>query len=133
MAVETRKAVTVGLCTLALAFSGLVFFAMFGPQGCGMSEDERRVLSIVNNLPEITEKGGHVKEITRDEDDEDDSVYRYEAQILNGDGVPIGRLRGGRVEGFGMRKPRILWYETPGEVEEWPSRARRRRERDRDQ
>ena len=131
MAVDTKKAITVGVCTVALAFSGLVFFAMFGPEGCGMSEDERHVLNVLNRLPEITEKGGHVKAIIRDEDDEDDSVYGYEAQILNRDGVAIGRLRGGRVEGFGMRKPRILWYKTPGEVEEWPARSRRRRGRGR--
>ncbi len=131
MAVETKKAVTVGVSLLAIGFSGVVFFAMFGPEGCGTPEDERQVLRVLNNLPEIAEKGGHVKAIARDEDDEDDTVYGYEAQILNSDGVPIGRLRGGRVEGFGMRTPRILWYKTPGEIEEWPARERGRRGRGR--
>jgi hypothetical protein len=117
MAIERKKAVQVSASFIALAISGVAFFAMFGPEGCGMSEDERQLLMTLNSLDEIADKGARVERVTRTSDG-DAGVYRYEAEIFNRDGVAIGRLRGGRVEGFGTMRPRFLWYEAPGVPEE---------------
>ena len=50
---------------------------------------------------------------------QEEKVFVVEAQIVNEEGIAIGRLRSERVEGFGTGKPRIQWYKTPGVVEEW--------------
>ena len=95
-------------------------------EGCGSSQEERQILQTLNNLDEIIQHGGYVKKVQLNRDGRDDDVYGYEAQIVNEQGVAIGRLRGGRVAGFGTMKPRILWYKTPGVPEEWPQRQNRR-------
>ncbi|HDP34231.1 MAG TPA: hypothetical protein ENN29_03875 [Candidatus Hydrogenedentes bacterium] len=96
--------------------------------GCGPSVEERTVLDQFNQLPELIEKGGYVKSFERFEGQKE-KVFIIEAEIVNDEDVPIGRLRSERVEGFGTRKPRIQWYETPGVREEWktPQRGRGRR------
>lgn len=130
MPMERKNVVKVSLSLLALLGSGLVIFGMFGPKGCGPSEEDRILLATLNALDEIVQKGAHIEKVNavRDEDD-DENVYRYEAEILDQSGVALGRLRGGRVEGFGTMKPRILWYKTPGVPEEWkrPPRGERHR------
>jgi hypothetical protein len=110
---------------VAIAISGVVIFSMYGPKGCGADEENALLLTQLNQLPEVVEKGGSVKAVTR-EGDADADVYRYEAQIINRDGVAIGRLRGGRVAGFGTMAPRFQWYATPGVEEEWVEQRGRR-------
>ncbi len=109
---------------IALSFSGLVMFAMFGPEGCGPSEEEQQIVASLNRLEDMIQKGGYVKKITTRvaEDGSRDSVYGFEAEIVDEKGVPIGRLRSQRIEGFGMMKPRFLWFKEPGVVEDWPVR-----------
>lgn len=126
MELDRAQKVKVGASIAALTASALFLFTTFGPEGCGASEEETRILAAINNLPEITEKDGRVKRIEVTEGEGGgDNVYRYEAEILNAKGVAIGRLRGGRVEGFATMKPRFLWYKTPGVPEEWPARPPR--------
>lgn len=126
---DKKKAVKVAGSLVALAFSGLVLFAMFGPEGCGPTEEEKQILFTLNNHQEVVDKGGHVEKFTVQEDDDGDEegVYRFDAEILNSDGVAIGRIRSLRVEGFGTMKPRVMWYKTPGVSEEWPQRGDRGR------
>lgn len=135
MALDKRQRNKLIFSIVALAASGVVFFGMFGPEGCGPSEEDQRILSVLNSLDEITAKGGHVNAIStaQREGDDDKDVYRYEAEVLNQEGVSIGKLRGGRVEGFGTMKPHILWYKTPGVPEEWPQRQGGRHRRNRQQ
>jgi hypothetical protein len=132
MPMERKNVIKVSLSLLAIAASGVVFFGMFGPEGCGPSEDERILLATLNALDEVVQKGGRVKHVTAmpDEDGDDDgNVYRFEAEIFDPQGVAIGRLRGGRIEGFGTMKPRFLWYKTPGVPEDWPARPPRGEDR----
>ena len=131
MADRTKVVKVVG-SLVALTFSGLVLFTMYGPEGCGPSEDEVKVVAQLNNLEEMIQKGGYVKKITpiEERDDRGDSVYGFEAEIEDEKGVAIGRLRSFRVEGFGMMKPRYLWYKQPGVPEDWPPRGERRRRGD---
>jgi len=99
---------------------------------CGPSEEEQYILDAVNNAPEIQAKGGHIEDLvlgnSRDKEREkerekaDDKHkqkkrpergnqdQRFEAEILDNDGKPIGKVRGFRVEGFGTRLGRIEWY-----------------------
>ncbi|MCC6144643.1 MAG: hypothetical protein IT368_12620 [Candidatus Hydrogenedentes bacterium] len=125
---ERSNVAKVSFSVVALSLSAVAFLAMFGPEGCGPSEEDLRILSVVNSTPEILEKGGHVDAVQRvvDEGDEDrnrDDVYRFEGQILDTNGVAIGLVRGGRVEGFGTMRPRVQWFEKPGVVEEWKGRG----------
>jgi hypothetical protein len=139
---DRKNVAKLSFSVVALSFTGMAFFAMFGPEGCGPSEEDRQLLFVVNNLSEIVEKGGHVDAVKRvmEEDDDDDGdrdggdVYRFEGEILNSDNVAIGRVRGGRVEGFGTMRPRVQWYTTPGVPEEWQGRSgwRDRQRRDRE-
>ncbi len=142
-----RDKVKVTVSLLVIAVSAFLVGVRFFPEGCGPSEEERQLLQTLNSLDEIAQRGGHVTAVTRVEDDRwherrrpeeggenrpaleererrdgpgrQDSVYRFEAEIYNADGVAIGRLRGGRVENFGTMTPRIQWYKTPGVPEEW--------------
>lgn len=155
-----RDKVKVVVSLLALAASAFLIGIRFFPEGCGPSEDEVQLLKALNSVDEIVQRGGHVNEVTRVEDDQwrdrrpqggtearpgpeapdrqgdrdrEDSVYRFEAEIYDAQGVAIGRLRGGRIEGFGTMTPRIQWYKTPGVPEEWSMPPRwGRGERDRD-
>lgn len=131
--VQRRDIVKVVVSLLAITVSGALIGLRFLPASCSPDEEEAILLATLNALPEVVEKGGKIDKVTRQLDgDEHDDVYRYEAEILNQEGVAIGRLRGGRVEGFGTMKPRIHWYKTPGVPEEMPERERRgRRWRDR--
>ena len=128
MAAPSANTVKVTLSFLAIGLSGVLLFSMYGPRGCN-NEEENTLLTQLNQLPEMKEKGGHIEEVTRDvdEDGEDDDVYRFDAEILNRDGVVIGHLRGGRVAGFGTMTPRFHWYATPGVPEEMPERRSGRR------
>ena len=107
-----------------------VLFAVisFSLTGCGPSKEESTVMDHLNNHPELIKKGGYVKKLDRFEG-QDGKVFRVEAEIVDKEGVAIGRLRSERVEGFGTSKPRIQWYETPGVSEEWkePERGQGRR------
>ena len=98
--------------TVVLGFTGISL------TGCGPSAEERTVMNQFNQLPELIEKGLYVKNLDRFEGDED-KVFIVEAELVNEEGVVVGRLRSERVEGFGTRKPRIMMYETPGVSEEW--------------
>lgn len=130
MPLDTKQIAALSFCGFALLFVGAVLFAMFGPEGCGPSEDERQLLNTLNNLDTLRERGGQVKKITTVQNpNRTDNVYRYEAEILDYRNVPIGLLRGERVEGFATMRPRIMWYQTPGEREEWQEPARRGRGR----
>ncbi|HPU98899.1 MAG TPA: hypothetical protein PLO53_13235, partial [Candidatus Hydrogenedentes bacterium] len=117
----------VAFAVVGILISALLIGLRFIPaEGCGPSQEERQLLQTLNNLDEVISHGGYVKEVQMKLDGEDDDVYGYEAEIVNEQGVPIGRLRGGRVAGFGTMKPRFLWYKTPGVPEEWPQRNDRR-------
>jgi len=110
-----------------ILISALLIGLRFIPaEGCGPSQEERQLLQTLNNLDEIIQHGGYVKAVRLNRDSNEDDVYRYEAEIVNEQDVPIGRLRGGRVAGFGTMKPRIFWYKTPGVPEDWPPRKDRR-------
>lgn len=93
--------------------------------GCGPSVEEQKVIATFNQLDELIEKGGYVKKLDKFEK-RPDKVFFVEAEIVNEAGLPIGRLRSERVEGFGTAKPRIQWYKTPGVSEEWVMQDRRR-------
>jgi hypothetical protein len=123
MAADRSKIFKLAFSLTGIAFSGLVMFAMFGPDSCGPSEEDKQLLTTLNNLEELVQKGGYVKTVTSErEDGEGDDVYRFNAEIVDEKGVALGKLRGGRVEGFGTMKPRFLWYKTPGVPEDWPPR-----------
>lgn len=91
---------------------------------CGPPEEQQHILDAVNNAPELKEKSGHIEKITfgeskrKDQDkdknkrrpDHDNQDQRFEAEILDNDGNPIGKVRGFRVEGFGTRIGRVEWY-----------------------
>ena len=125
MAVVSKNFVKGSLSFVAIAASGMVFFAMFGPESCGPSDEERQLLATMNALDEVTARGGHVEKIVVETGEGgDESVYRFEAEIMNSEGLAIGRLRGRRVEGFGTLSPRFQWYKTPGVAEEWESSGR---------
>lgn len=98
---------------LLILLSGFTIGLRFFPGGCGPSEEARRIRSTLNNLDAIRSKNAHVESLTLKRRKNDDSVYRYKAEIVNQDGEAIGRLRGRRVEGFGTVKPRIKWYDSP--------------------
>lgn len=126
MPLDTKQIVALSFCGVSFLFLGVVLFAMYGPDGCGPSEDERQLLHTLNNLDTIKEHGGQVKKLSAIVNfDHDDKVYRYEAEILDYKNLPIGRLRGERVEGFATMRPRIMWYKTPGVPEEWQEPPRR--------
>ncbi|NLN94467.1 MAG: hypothetical protein GX130_14365 [Candidatus Hydrogenedens sp.] len=91
--------------------------------GCGPTAEEKTALAALNAMDELIEKGGYVKKFERFED-RGDRVFVIEAEIVDEKGVALGRLRSERVEGFGTSKPRIQWYKTPGEPEEWTQPAR---------
>lgn len=126
MAADRSKIFKVVFSLTGIAFTGLVMFAMFGPDTCGPSEEDKQLLTTLNSVDELVQKGGYVKTVTseRDKGDHDD-FYGFQAEIVNEKGVAIGKLRGRRVEGFGTMKPRILWYKTPGVPEEFPPYQRR--------
>lgn len=86
--------------------------------GCGPSAEERTVIKQFNQLPELIEKGLYVKKIDSFVADEG-KVFEVDAELVNEEGIAVGRVKSERVEGFGTRKPRILMYETPGVSEEW--------------
>jgi len=113
------------ICVLVVAVLSITSFSL---TGCGPSKEERTVMEQFNQLPELIEKGGYIKKLDRFEGQEE-KVFEVEAEIVNEEGIAIGRLRSERVEGFGTRKPRIQWYEKPGVPEEWkmPERGRGRR------
>jgi len=108
---------------IALVGSAVVLLAILS--GCGPSEEERKAMAVFNDLDEMVEHGGYVKEFTRFEQ-RPDKVFIVEAEIVDGEGVPLGLLRSERVEGFGTRRPRIQWYKTPGVREEWNMPEHRR-------
>ncbi len=122
MAADRSKILKIVFSLTGIAFTGLVMFAMFGPDHCGPSEEDKQLLTTLNNIDEVVQKGGYIKTVTteRGKDGHDD-FYRFQAEIVDEKGVAIGKLRGGRVEGFGTMKPRILWYKTPGVPEEMPA------------
>lgn len=95
--------------------------------GCGPSVEEKKAMDTFNAMDELIQKGGYVKKFDRFEE-RGDRVFIIEAEIVDEKGVALGRLRSERVEGFGTARPRIQWYQTPGEPEEWtaPERGRRR-------
>ena len=132
MATEKPQTAKLIFSLTGIAFTALIMFAMFGPESCGPSEEERQLLATLNNLDEVVQKGAHIKTVTSERGDKnDDDVYRFEAELLDEKGVAIGKLRGGRVEGFGTMKPRFLWYKTPGVPEDWPPRPEGGRRGDR--
>ena len=132
MATEKPQTAKLIFSLTGIAFTALIMFAMFGPESCGPSEEERQLLATLNNLDEVVQKDAHIKTVTAERGDKnDDDVYRFEAELLDEKGVAIGKLRGGRVEGFGTMKPRFLWYKTPGVPEDWPPRPEGGRRGDR--
>ena len=104
--------------SIVMAFMVVLVVAGLSLTGCGPSAEERTVMKQFNQLPELIEKGLYVKKIDRFEGNED-KVFEVEAELVNEEGVAVGRVFSQRVEGFGTRKPRILMYETPGVSEEW--------------
>ena len=93
--------------------------------GCGPSVEERKTMAAFNDMEELIQRGGYVKKLERFEK-RPDKVFIVEAEIVDENDVPIGRLRSERVEGFLTVRPRIQWYETPGVSEEWRQPERRR-------
>jgi hypothetical protein len=125
MEIKRKNVLKISLSSLALLFSAAVLFAMYGPQSCGPNKEEEQLLKTLNALDELVEHQGVIRTVDMQrEPGEGDDVYHYEAQIENLDGVPIGRLRGGRVAGFGTLKPHFKWYATPGVIEEFEPRQR---------
>jgi len=122
MAQDKKQTAKLIFSVLGIAFTGVVMFGIFGPESCGPSQEDAKIRAVVEGNEEIVQKGGHIKELTTERGKDDDgNFYRYEAEIVNDQGVAIGKLRGRRVEGFGTMKPRILWYKTPGVPEEFPA------------
>jgi hypothetical protein len=107
-------------CLFAFAVVACVLVA-----GCGPSVEERKAMQAFNDLEVMIEHGGYVKKFDKFENN-DEKVFEIEAEILDANDVPIGRLRSERVEGFGTMRPRIQWYKTPGVREEWVQQPRRR-------
>ena len=103
------------VCVLSLLSVTAMIFCF---TGCGPSAEERTVMKQFNQLPELIEKGLYVKKIDSFVADEG-KTFEVEAELVNEEGVAVGRLRSERVEGFGTRKPWILMYATPGVSEEW--------------
>lgn len=104
--------------SMMMVFMVVLVLTGFSLTGCGPSAEERTVMKQFNQLPELIEKGLYVKTLERFEE-EDSKVFIVEAELVDEDGVVLGRLRSERVEGFGTRKPRIMMYDTPGVSEEW--------------
>lgn len=108
-----------------IIWAGIAAVAFAALSGCGPSEEERKAMAVFNDLEEMVEHGGYVKEFSRFEQ-RPDKVFIVEAEIVDAEGVPLGLLRSERVEGFGTRRPRIQWYKTPGVREEWTMPEHRR-------
>lgn len=108
-----------------IALTGIAALVFLAVSGCGPSEEESKAMTVFNDLEEMIEHGGYVKEFARFEQ-RPDKVFVIEAEIVDADGVPLGLLRSERVEGFGTRRPRIQWYKTPGVREEWTMPEHRR-------
>ncbi len=121
MAENKPKTFKIIFSITGIAFTALVMFALFGPESCGPSQEDKTLLSTLNNLDELAQKGGYVKTVTTERGkDSEGNFYRFQAEIVDEKGVGLGKLRGRRVEGFGTMKPRILWYKTPGVPEDFP-------------
>lgn len=96
------------------------------------SQEERNIIHAVNNQQKVIDRNGHIKKVRlgvvppghEDHDHEEHGVTRFEAEVLNEDGVPIGKVVGRRIEGFGTAGLRYYW---DGEMSEEEERAQRRR------
>lgn len=109
-------------CFVTMVVLNIYFMAVLG---CGPSVEERKVIAVLNDLDEVIAKGGYIKKLEKFEK-RPNKVFIVEAEIVDKNDVPLGRLRSERVEGFLTTKPRIQWYETPGVREEWKEPPRRR-------
>lgn len=70
------------------------------------TEDEINTLKALNVNEKVTELGGHVEKVVL-EARGDDSVFHFDADVLDDSGKVIGKVHGHRVEGFGTIVDRI--------------------------
>ena len=102
--------------------------------GCGPSKEERKVIEALNQTQELIDRNAYVFDVKLDTDSEE-AVFRFEAELVDPDGNPIGKISGRRVENFGTIIRHRVWYDEvdPDEVKdmrEWESKEReKRRER----
>ncbi len=78
--------------------------------GCG-NKEARSTVEALNKHETIIERDGHVKKVEIERMG-DRLAFRFEAEILNEQGEPIGRVTGRRVEGFGTRVRHFEWYDA---------------------
>lgn len=109
-----------GICVLGL-IGVVAVLVMTEP-----SQEERNIINAVNNQQRVIDHNGHIEKVSL-EDADDEGIMRFEAEILNESGVPIGKVRGRRIEGFGTIG---LRYEFEGEPPDPGRRGRGRRRRD---
>ena len=86
---------------------------------CG-SYEKKQTLEAINTNKEIVKHGGHVKKLTFADLPDVKGIARFEADILNDKDEVIGKVRGGRIEGFGTHIRRITW----GDESDEPARRR---------
>ncbi len=91
-----------GLLTIILVAGALL-------AACGPSKEARLTAENLSQLKTITDRGARIGTV-RFMEQRRGGVLPFEAEILDAEKKPIGRIRGARVEGFGTRVHRIEWF-----------------------
>lgn len=114
-------------CTILLVLSSAMVY------GCGPSKEERKVIEALNKTKELADREAYVLDVDLDTDS-DDAVFRFEAEVLDKDGDPIGKISGRRVENFGTVIAHRAWYDEvdPEEVKDMRAWERKEREKRRE-
>jgi len=82
--------------------------------GCWPAKEKHKLIKNLNESPKIAERGGRVREIEVGEAPDKDALAPFVAEVYDGDGNAIGKVRGDRVEGFGTIVRSYVWYDEPG-------------------
>lgn len=89
------------------------------------SEEEVNTINALNINEKIVAMGGHVDKVVL-EVENDDSVFNFDAEVLDSSGKPIGQVHGHRVEGFGTILDRVKTGEDSDAPEDPEARKAQR-------
>ena len=112
----------------------VVLGALFLPLLCGCGNKEKqKVIEALNQTQELIDRNAYVLDVEIDTDAKD-AVFRFEAQVVDEDGNPIGKISGRRVENFGTVVRHRVWYDEvdPEEVKDMSEWERKEREKRRE-
>jgi hypothetical protein len=89
------------------------------------SEEEINTINALNAHEKIVAMGGHVDKVVLDAEN-DDSVFNFDAEVLDSSGKSIGQVHGHRVEGFGTILDRVKTGEEANAPEDPEARKAQR-------